>query len=406
MQVYIGIDWSEQKHAVCFMNAQGSVLQELEIAHTPEGFLRLDQACRGLALPLSEVGVGLETAHNLLVDFLVEQGYSQVYILPPSLVKGNQKRYANSGAKDDRRDARLLADILRTDQGRLGVYQPDSSLVRQMRGQVSLIVFLTHASVRYTNRLRAVLLRYYPAGLTVFSKLDRPISLAFVKAYPNPQAAAQLSYPMFEAFVHEHHHTHSAEWPKAYARLTQPYPTPNPDVVHTYQPEALLLVDLLSASLQARQNAQQILHDLYQQHPDRAIFASLPAAGKFLEPALLAKLGDNRQRFPTPAVLQAIAGTSPYTQQSGKKRSVHFRLACDREFRYLVHQWAGATLRSSPWAVSYYQQAFQRCGSHEGAVRRLGNRWLAVLWKLWQTGQCYDEQFHLQQRLLRGKPRG
>ena len=109
MKVYIGIDWSEQKHAVCFMNAAGSVIQELEIAHTPEGFLRLEQVRRDLGVAVADASLGLETAHNLLMDFLVEQGYPQLYVLPPSLVKSNQGRYASSGAKDDRRDARLIA---------------------------------------------------------------------------------------------------------------------------------------------------------------------------------------------------------------------------------------------------------------------------------------------------------
>jgi transposase len=406
MKVYIGIDWSEQKHAVCFMNAAGSVIQELEIAHTPEGFLRLEQARRELGAAVEEASIGLETAHNLLTDFLVEQGYPKVYVLPPSLVKSNQSRYTNSGAKDDRRDARLIADILRTDQNRLSLWQPNTTLTRQMRAKVSLIIFLTHSIVRHTNRLRAVLLRYYPAGLVVFAQVDTPMALAFLQAYPNAQAAAQLSYRDFASFARQHHHTRPAEWPKCYARLTQPLPSASPEVVQTYQPEALLLVELLVASLHAKQQALRELQQLYQQHPDRPIFESLPAAGELLEPALLAKLGDVRERFPSPATLQAIAGTSPYTKKSGKKRSTHFRFACDRELRYLAQQWAAASLRRCPWAVSYYRQAYQHCGSKKAALRRLANRWLSVLWKLWQTHTLYDEQYHLQQRALRAKPRG
>ncbi len=404
MKVYIGIDWSEEKHAVCFMNEAGSVIQELMIAHTPEGFLRLEQARQELGVTVQEACIGIETAHNLLIDFLIEQGYSNVYVLPPSQVKSNQARYTNSGAKDDRRDARLMADILRTDHDRLQIWRPDTALTRQMRAKVSLIIFLTHSIVRHTNRLRAVLLRYYPAGLGVFAKLDTPIALAFLEAYPNAQAAAQLSYDVFERFARQQHHTRPMEWPKCYARLTQPVPTASPEIVQTYQPEALLLVKLLAACLQAKQQALRELQQLYQQHPDRPIFASLPAAGEFLEPSLLAKLGDNRQRFPAPAVLQALAGTSPYTKKSGKKRSVHFRLACDRELRYLAQQWATASLRKSPWSVSYYQQAYQNCGSKKAAIRRLANRWLSILWKLWQTHSLYDEQYHLQQRALRAKP--
>lgn len=64
-----------------------------------------------------------------------------------------------SGARDDQSDGYLLADILRTDQGRLKPWHPDSLLTRQMRAKVSWIQHLTRASTRLYNRLRAVLLR-------------------------------------------------------------------------------------------------------------------------------------------------------------------------------------------------------------------------------------------------------
>ena len=405
MQVYIGIDWSEQKHAVCFLNPAGAILQEVEIAHTPEGFQQLEYARQALGVGVEEAYVGLETAHNLLMDFLLAQGYPHLYVLPPYQVKSNQGRFAHSGAKDDRRDARLIAEILRTDHEHLPVWRADRPLTVHMRTQVSLLVFLTHSIVRYTNRLRAVLLRYYPAGLNVFTKLDAPITLVFLRTYPTPQAAAQLSFAEFTAFARKQHHTRPSEWPKRYARLMQPVPPTPTEIVQAYQSEALLLVGLLEACVTAKQQALRELQQLYQQHPDRDIFASLPGAGELLEPALLAKLGDERMRFPSPAVLQALAGTSPFTKQSGKKRTVHFRTACDRELRYLVQEWARATLRRSPWALSYYRQAYDRCGSKKDALRRLANRWLAILWKLWSSHSLYDEQYHLHQRALRARPR-
>ena len=101
MKVYIGIDWSEKKHDICFMHEMWEVLWVKQIAHTIAGFRQLDQACQSLGVGRQEVILGLETAHNLLVDYLWDQGYEQIYVLPPSAVKSAQKRYRQSGAKDD-----------------------------------------------------------------------------------------------------------------------------------------------------------------------------------------------------------------------------------------------------------------------------------------------------------------
>ena len=85
-------------------------------------------------------------------------GYTCVYVIPPSQVNGTRSRYGQSGARSDPGDAFVLADMLRTDRGRLQVWHPDHVLTRQV--------------VRLSNRLRAVLWRYYPAALAVFGGLD------------------------------------------------------------------------------------------------------------------------------------------------------------------------------------------------------------------------------------------
>jgi len=101
MKVYIGIDWSENKHDICLMHEDGEVLRVLQIRHTITGFRELDMARQSLGVAIRECVVGLETAHNLLVDYLWDQQYTQIYILPPNAVKSAQKRFRQSGAKDD-----------------------------------------------------------------------------------------------------------------------------------------------------------------------------------------------------------------------------------------------------------------------------------------------------------------
>jgi transposase len=165
------------------------------------------------------------------------------------------------------------------------------------------------------------------------------------------------------------------------------------------------LAQTLVQLVQARNRTLSELQVLFDQHPDPDIFSSLPGPGQFLAPALLTKFGDHRQRFPNPAGIQALAGTCPVTDQSGKRRLVKFRVSCDRQFRWIAQQWARSSLTQSVWVNAYWQQIRPLCHSDNHAYRCLANRWLAIAWKLWHSGQTYDETYHLQQRMQRSKPR-
>lgn len=404
MSVYVGIDWSENKHDVAFMNAAGAIIARLTIPHQLEGFRELETTRQQLGVAATECLVGLETAHNLLLDYLWERGYCQAYVIPPFMVKGSRGRYGNSGARDDSQDAQLLADLLRTDRARLQPWKPDSPVTRQIRARVSFINHLTHSSNRVFNRLRAVLLRYYPVALELFSGLMVPTTLAFINAYNTPQGLTALSYEEFVTFARKQGYSNSKGLLACYARIQNSQLGGSPETAAAFQDEARLLARQLRDLICAKREALKELNDLFEQHPDRVIFASLPGVGEFLAPALLAKFGDDRERFPSAASVQALAGTCPVTEASGKSRRVVFRRACDREFRQIAQQWARCSLRKSVFAVAYWQQVRPRCASEHDAYRRLANRWLAVLWKLWQSREPYDEAYHLQQRRLRSRP--
>lgn len=405
MSVYIGIDWSEKKHDVVFLNEQGAILAQLSMSHTPDGLLNLEKTRLHAGIEVEECWVALETAHNLVIDFLWSRGYQQVYVIPPSVIKSCRGRYGSSGARNDPKDGRLIADVLRTDRARLHPWRPDSLLTRQMRAKVSLINHLTRSTVRLSNRLRAVLLRYYPAAVEVFSSLTVQIALSFLQTYPTPHSASRLTFPQFETFAQQQGYRRHDKLAECFARLKRPYPEATPDTVQVYQDEVPLLASSLLTAVQAKNQALSQLKEFFKQHPDRDIFDALPGAGKFLAPALLAKFGDDRSRFPTPASVQALAGTCPVTDQSGKRKLIKFRKGCDREFRHIVQQWSRCSLTESVWANAYWQQIRPHCASDSHAYRCLANRWLVIAWKLWQTRQTYDETYHLQQRTIRSKPR-
>ena len=145
-----------------------------------------------------------------------------------------------------------------------------------------------------------------------------------------------------------------------------------------YSPLAQAQARILEQLVKSRNDSLARLGKLYLQHPDHEIYDSLPRVGALIGPVLLAKLGDDRNRYPTLAVLQAVAGTCPVTNRSGKYSHVYFRKACDHEFRHIIQQWARLTLDASPWAAAYYQSVRPHCKSDSDAIRRLANRWLVL----------------------------
>ncbi len=154
MPVYLGIDWSQAKHDAAFLNEAGAVIAQLVLPHRPEGLLQLDATPQQLGVAPSECLVGLETAHNLLVDFLWDRDYTQLYVLPPKKVQRSRERYRLSGASSDPSDAFVIADLLRTDRQRFQPWLPDTLLTRQIRAKVSLIHHLTQTKVHLSNRLQ------------------------------------------------------------------------------------------------------------------------------------------------------------------------------------------------------------------------------------------------------------
>jgi hypothetical protein len=285
----------------------------------------------------------------------------------------------------------------------LHVWHPDSLLTQQIAALSSLLHFLTRNIIQTNNRLRNVLWRYYPNAAGVFSALDLPISLEFICAFPTPQTAAELTFEQFKAFARSYHYPRPSKLPACYARLQKPQPQASQQTVLAFQSEAVRLAQLSLHAVRDKAATLRQIQILFEEHPDSPIFSSLPGAGKILAPALLAKFGDDRQRYPSPQVLQSVAGTCPVTHSSGKHKYVLFRRACDHEFRWIVQQWAKCSIDASAWAYTYFQTVRPHCDSLSHAYRRLANRWLEIAWRLWQDRVPYDEERHLRQHALRVK---
>jgi transposase len=395
----IGIDQSPKKHDICIIELAGRQLARGIVSHTIHGFQWIHEQCQRLQVPPQECLVALESAHSLLVDYLLDHDY-RVYVVPGKAVDRYRDRHRQSRSHSDRGDALVLAHILRTDRDQYVPLEADMPLTRQICSQVRLVMTLKRNVVRVSNQLRALLWRYYPVAADLFSKLDQPLTLAFIQDYPTPQAGQRLTREEFTAFCHTNRYWRSDYITLRYAQLMSAETFASPEVADAYAPQAQSLARVLLYLVRERDAAQRALTQAFEQHPDTFIFASLPGAGEFLAPALLSKFRDCRARFPVAAVAQAIAGTSPVTKQSGKKRRIKFRVACDREFRFFATQFAHSSTPESSWAAAYFDTVRPRFDKVSQAHRCLANRWMAIIWRLWTDRVEYDEALHLRNRFV------
>lgn len=400
----VGIDQSQKKHDVCLMNELGRQLACFEIPHDVQGFQRLHEERQRIQVSPRDCLVALESGHSLLVDYLLDQHY-QVYIIPGKAVDRYRDRHRQSRSASDKSDAVVLAEVLRTDRHLHTPWHADQPITRQIGSLVKLVHDLKRSVVRFSNRLRSLLWRYYPIAADLFSDLDQQIALRFILAYPTPQRAKQLTMAQFTAFCRAHHYYRSDLITRRYGQLLNAQTFASSEVATAYASQAQTLARVTYKLVKDRDQAQKQLSQAFEQHPDRHIFESLPGAGEFLAPALLSRFRDWRARFPTAAVAQAIAGTSPVTIQSGKKRRVQFRHACDKDFRYYTTRFARCSVHQSPWAAAYFQTVRPRCEKASHAYRCLANRWIAIIWRLWTDQVEYDEAVHLRNRFTGRRPR-
>lgn len=406
MRIKIGIDWSSKKHDVHIIDEKGRPLQYKEIEHSLKGFAQIDQMRETLSASHEEVDIGLETAHTQVIDYLWSSGYKHIYVIPPNMVEKSRGRYNQSGARNDKLDSYIIADLLRTDIHRLYPWHPGSELLQQMRVLSGASQYWTKQSVALSNRLHAYLSRYHPSILTVFSEWPSKIACELLLAYPTHHKAQNATYDEFKLFLKTHRHTRKSKWLSCYDSLVAPGPTVPSATVSAYEADAIRLAQQLLSALQHKKENLEQLSELFEQHPDRHIFASLPGAGALLAPSLLVKFGEDRHRFPTAQRVQTLAGTAPVTKQSGKKLyTVHFRRACDKDFRYFMQQFARCSVKESEWAASYFKIARDKGHSVNRAYRGLANRWVSIIWRMWNDDTSYDESFHLAARHLRRAPK-
>jgi len=396
-----GIDWARDDHAVAVVDATGTPIERFTVTHTADGLRELPRRLDRLGV--SEVAI--ERPDGQVVDALLEAGLT-VVVISPNQVKNLRSRYGSAGNKDDRFDAFVLADTLRTDRARLRPLTPDTPATVMLRAAVRARKDLVGHRVALANQLRAHLRAFYPAPVGLFHELDGIASLKFLARFDCQDRADWLSSKRLGAWLTGIGYSGRTEPEAMHAQLvTAPRGATGDPGVAAAGITRTLVTALTALVEQIKSLSEQIVEQLAQ-HADAHIFTSLPRSGRVRAARLLAEIGDCRARFPTPESLMCLAGTAPSTRQSGKSKVVTCRYAVDKKLRDAVVDFAGDSRHSNPWAADLYRRAIARRHDHPHAVRILARAWLYVIWRCWQDGVAYDPEQHgaLQRLLARDRP--
>ena len=387
-----GIDWASEEHALCVVDAAGQKLAGELFSHDEAGLREL--LARMGALKVDRVAI--ERPDGLLVDRLLEAGFT-VLPIHPNALKATRPRYEAAGGKSDGFDAFCLAELARTDSHRLRALRPDSDETKALRALTRTREDLVAARVRLGNELRAQLDAFWPGAARVFFDVDSQIALAFLERYPSPADARGLGVKRLEGFLARHRYSGRRPAAELLERLrSAPEGRAGALESEARRGAVLGLVAALKPIVTQIAELTSQITGAVRAHPDSQVFLPLFKDPKSAITAarLVAEIGDDRARYPSSEALAADAGMAPVARESGKRKVASFRWACDKRLREAVACLADSTRHHHPWAREVYARARSRGLDHPHAIRILGRAWLRVLWRCWQDEVPYDPAKH------------
>jgi transposase len=398
---YVGIDWGSESHAVCVVDAAGHRREERCVDHTAEAV----QACLEWIMTFTgatpaQIAVAIETPRGALVDACLARRLL-VFAVNPKKLDRFRDRHTVAGAKDDRRDAWVLADSLRTDPAAFQHVHSEDPVVVQLRELSRAEEDLDAEFRRLANQLRSQVHRLVPEVLELCPGADEPWFWALLQVAPTPAAQRRLTRARVDHLLRAHR---IRRWRGAdvVARLQAPLFPHAPGVVEATEAQIHLILPRLEVvhtqQLACGRQLEQLLQQLRDrpreadqrgEHRDIAILESLPGVGRKVAVTMLAEAAEplaqrNYDR------LRAHLGTAPVTTASGKRRLVSMRRACNRRLRWAAYHWGRASVQHDAPSAAYYRDLRARGHRHGRALRSVVDRWLRILIAMLRQNTLYD----------------
>jgi transposase len=403
---FVGFDWASEIHVVCLLDRDGRTIGERKVAHGGE---ELGACCDWLlaksGAPPARIGVAIETPRGPIVETLLERGFA-VFAINPKQLDRFRDRFTVAGAKDDRRDAHVLGDSLRTDRRAFRLLAVDDPTIIELREWSRIADDLTQERTRLANRIRQQLWRYYPQMLQVADDLTAENFLALWECAPTPAQAARIDEASLAKILKAHRvrRIGVAETLRILRQKPLQVAAGATEAAVAHIKVAAERARLVNRQLKdAKQKLEALCARLEQpddgeresepgqrsEQRDVAILRSLPGVGRTGLATLLVEASEPL-RHRDYQVLRVLSGVAPVTRRSGKARLVTRRMACNERLREAVYHWARVAMQIDPESKKRYAALRQRGKSHGRALRTLGDRLLAMACAMLRSQTLFD----------------
>lgn len=379
--IFVGIDWAEAHHDVCVLDEQGGVLAKGRVTDDVEGLGRLHAIVAEHAEDPGEVVVGIEIDGGLLVGALIAAGY-RVYPINPFAASRYRDRHATSGAKSDPGDAKVLADLVRTDRQNHRQVAGDSDLAEAIKVLARAHQSLVWARQRQVNQLRNTLREFYPGALQALrGDLASHEACSILGMAPTPEWGRRLTRARIRRSLAALGRTRNLDrrTEQIHRALHAPQLEAPPVVAEAYGQVVGSLVLVIDGLTHQIGQQERQLAERFEGHPDAEILRSLPGLGLILGARVLAEFGDDPTRYEDARARRCYAGSAPITRASGARLVVLARVARNRRLADACYLWAFSALGASPGARRYYDARRARGATHHQALRALSNRLVGIL---------------------------
>ena len=390
--IFVGVDWAEAHHDVLVEDVEGKRLGGGRLPEGVEGIAKFHDLVSDHVEEPAEVVIGIETDRGLFVTALVAAGY-QVFAVNPLSTSRYRDRHSTSGAKSDRGDAKVLADMVRTDRHNHRPVATDSETVQVVKVLARAHQSMVWARQRRTNLLRSTLREFYPAALVAFDDLAHGDALEVLRIAPTPELGRTLSLSKIAAALRRGGRQRRIDDRAAEIQLALRAEQLAGPVAVSNAMGALVTASVAVIATMVTQIASlaKELEAGFEQHPDAEVVRSLPGLGTILGARVLGEFGDEPNRYCTAKSRKNYAGTSPITRASGTKQVVLARFARNHRLADAIYLWAFAALTASPGARALYKTRRAVGDTHHAALRALGNRLVGILHGCLESHTVYDE---------------
>jgi transposase len=390
--IFVGVDWAEAHHDVHVQDEEGRRLEGGRLAEGVEGIARFHELIGAHAEDPAEVVIGIETDRGLFVAALVAAGYA-VFAVNPMSTSRYRDRHSSSGAKSDPGDAKVLADMVRTDRHNHRPVAGDSETVEAVKVLARAHQSMIWSRGRQTNLLRSTLREFYPAALVAFDDLTGSDALEVLKVAPTPSLGEGLSLSKIAAALRRGGRQRRVD--QRAVEIQEALRAPQLQgsaVVATAMGASVRSSVVVIAAMSAEIAVlAKELEAGFEQHPAAKVVRSLPGLGTVLGARVLGEFGDEPNRYATAKCRKNYAGTSPITRASGTKRVVLARYVRNQRLADAIYMWAFASLKASPGARALYDVHRAAGDTHHAALRALGNRLVGILHGCLVHDSIYDE---------------